>query len=446
MKKVITYGTFDLLHIGHINLLKRAKALGDYLIVGVTTENYDRNRGKLNVQNSLIKRIEDIKNTGYADEIIVEEYEGQKIDDVNKYNIDIFAIGSDWIGKFDYLNEFCKVVYLERTKDISSTKLRNHNKVLNLGIIGCGRIANRFIKEAKYVSGIDVTGVFNPNKESAKKFAYSHELKFYSNDLMYFCNNIDAVYIASPHLSHGGYIRFMLENNKHVLCEKPMALLSSELKEYYNLAEKKSLVLLEAIKTAYCPAFNYLVGLVKTRKIGVIKDIEASFTKLTYGNKRELNSDNAGGSITELASYTLLPIIKLLGEKYEDLNFYSYFNKGVDLFTKGVMKYNNAIASFKVGLGVKTEGNLVISGTKGYVYVPSPWWKTEFFELKYEDLSKSEKFFYKFEGDGLRYEINEFIKMIRSNLYITSKLLPLESVSINTVIEKFRKGKNVYNI
>ena len=104
MIKVITYGTYDLLHYGHKNLLKRAKALGDYLIVGVTTENFDRARGKLLVQQSLSERIAAVKATGYADEIILEEYEGQKIDDIKKYGIDIFAIGSDWKGKFDYLS------------------------------------------------------------------------------------------------------------------------------------------------------------------------------------------------------------------------------------------------------------------------------------------------------------------------------------------------------
>ena len=122
MKKVITYGTFDLLHHGHINLLKRAKELGDYLIVGVTGEAYDKRRGKLNVQRSTIERIEDVRSTGLADEIIIEEYEGQKIDDIQKYGIDIFAIGSDWKEKFDYLNEFCQVVYLERTKVFPAQK------------------------------------------------------------------------------------------------------------------------------------------------------------------------------------------------------------------------------------------------------------------------------------------------------------------------------------
>ena len=124
MKKVITYGTYDLLHQGHINLLRRAKELGDYLIVGVTSDSFDRGRGKLNVRNNVLERVEAVKATGYADEVIIEDYVGQKIDDIQKYNVDIFAIGSDWEGLFDYLNEFTKVVYLPRTEGISSTMLR----------------------------------------------------------------------------------------------------------------------------------------------------------------------------------------------------------------------------------------------------------------------------------------------------------------------------------
>ena len=124
MVKVITYGTYDLFHYGHQRLLERAKALGDYLIVGVTSDSFDLTRGKINAQQSLMERIESVKATGLADEIIVEEYEGQKIDDIKRYGIDIFTVGSDWKGKFDYLNEFCKVVYLDRTEGVSSSELR----------------------------------------------------------------------------------------------------------------------------------------------------------------------------------------------------------------------------------------------------------------------------------------------------------------------------------
>ena len=144
MKKVITYGTFDVLHKGHTAILRRAKKLGDYLIVAVTGEEYDKNRGKLNVSQSLHQRIKNVEKTKLADEIIVEEYDGQKLIDIQKHEIDIFAIGSDWIGKFDYLNEYCEVVYLPRTKGISSTKLRNKTGFVKIGMIGTGNIATDF--------------------------------------------------------------------------------------------------------------------------------------------------------------------------------------------------------------------------------------------------------------------------------------------------------------
>jgi glycerol-3-phosphate cytidylyltransferase len=148
MKRVITYGTYDLLHEGHINLLRRAKALGDYLIVGVTNDSFDRERGKLNVRNNVLERVEAVKATGFVDQVIIEDYIGQKIDDILKYDVDIFAIGSDWEGKFDYLKEYCEVVYLPRTEGVSSTMLRAESETLvNIGVVGCGRIAKRFIPE-----------------------------------------------------------------------------------------------------------------------------------------------------------------------------------------------------------------------------------------------------------------------------------------------------------
>lgn len=121
MKRVITYGTFDLFHEGHYKLLKRAKELGDYLIVGVTDEKYDIERGKVNVVDTLKTRIDNIRNTNIADMIIVENREGQKIEDIIKYSIDVFVIGNDWLGKFEYLKEYCEVIYLDRTPGISSS-------------------------------------------------------------------------------------------------------------------------------------------------------------------------------------------------------------------------------------------------------------------------------------------------------------------------------------
>ena len=147
MIKVITYGTYDLLHYGHIKLLERAKSLGDYLIVGVTADDFDKTRGKINVQQSLMERVEAVRSTGIADEIIIEEYEGQKIDDIQKYDIDIFTVGSDWRGYFDYLNEYCKVVYLPRTEGVSSSEIRAEKRSIHLGLVG----NNRYLKDRKSV-------------------------------------------------------------------------------------------------------------------------------------------------------------------------------------------------------------------------------------------------------------------------------------------------------
>ena len=170
MKKVITYGTFDLLHEGHVNLLRRAKALGDYLIVGVTTDHFDLERGKMNTSDNVMERIEAVKSTGYADQIIIEEYRGQKIDDIQKYGIDIFAIGSDWEGYFDYLKEYCEVVYLPRTEGISSTLLREERPSVRIGIIGTGSIASRFIPEAAFVDNVEITAAYNPDFSECQSF------------------------------------------------------------------------------------------------------------------------------------------------------------------------------------------------------------------------------------------------------------------------------------
>ncbi len=447
MKKVITYGTYDLLHQGHINLLRRAKELGDYLIVGVTNDSFDRDRGKLNVRNNVLERVEAVKATGYADKIIIEDYVGQKIDDIQKYDVDIFAIGSDWEGKFDYLKEFCQVVYLPRTEGISSTMLRSETQeVIKVGILGCGRVAQRFPSEADVVSGLKTCAAYDINPNAAKALAKnSQELTFFE-DLDGFYNDIDAVYVATPHLAHYQNIKDALEHKKHVLCETPIVLNGTQAKELYKQAEQQGLILMEANKTAHCPAFNHLMVLIKSGLIGEVVDIEASLSQLLDKGGREFDPAQAGGALFEEGSYPLLPILKLLGINYEEINLYSKIENGVDIYTKGVIRYPNAISSFKVGLGVKTEGNLVISGTKGYAYVPAPWWKTDYFELRYEDQNLNKKYFYKWDGFGLRYEIQEFISCIVNKRFSSARLRRRESICMAEIMQQFVERKHFNEI
>lgn len=401
MKTVITYGTFDLLHNGHINLLKRAKELGDYLIVGVTSDGYDKERGKLNVQNDLLRRIEDVRNTGLVDRVIVEEYFGQKIDDIPKYGVDIFTVGSDWKGQFDYLREFCEVVYLERTQGVSSTKLRHEQyRIVNLGILADKEQSKALQEEARFVSGIEV-----------------------ADDQ----TSVDAVYVGafregsetSGHLtSLISQIQSQLEKGKHVLYEVPVELSTHEaraFRELYHLAARNSLVLQEAIHTAYFPGFQHFVTFLKSKKIGEICDIALSYPAFS--------------------SYCLLPIIKLLGSKPHRMQGFFLENA----LERTVLEYGNGIATFRVGGAVQSRESLLVSGTQGYAYIPEPWWNAESFEVHIKDFGSPDRFssghkeqyFYKRVGDGSRYTLQEFVRRIRTRPSSSEDM-----VSMYTLMEK----------
>lgn len=438
--KVITYGTFDLFHEGHYNILKRARQLGDYLIVGVTSEHYDKSRGKLNVTQSLVERIENVKNSGLADEIIVEEYDGQKIEDIQKYGVDKFVIGSDWTGKFDYLKEYCEVVYLERTKGVSSTQLRNREYgILNIGCVGSGRIAVRMIRESKYVSGVNFDAVFGRNEEHIREFADENDMEYYTTDYDDFLDKVDAVYIATPHSTHYEFAKKAIMAKKHVLCEKPITLTENQTRELFDLARENDVVIYEAIKTAFAHAFKRLISYAKSGVIGNIRDVDATFTKMvTDKSLREYDLSVGGGSVNELITYPLIAIFKLLGIDYNSIDFYPYFDQetGVDVYTKAFIQYDDAIACANVGIGVKKEGELVIAGTKGYIYVPSPWWKTTYFEIRFENTNKNEKYFFRFDEDGLRYELVDFYLSIINGTQNTN-VKDCESIAISRVIEGF---------
>lgn len=406
MTTVITYGTYDLMHRGHVRLLERAKALGDYLIVGVTSDNFDKERGKINVSQTLLERVENVKSTGLADKIIVEEYEGQKIDDIIKYKVDIFTVGSDWVGKFDYLNEYCKVIYLDRTKGISSTEIRSDNNSLSIGVIGNNRLASKFIRECSFVNGVSTSGLYLDENKNRELF----DENLLTNSFDELINKSDSIYIVSQPNSHYEQIKLALEHNKHVLCESPITTNVKQYDELLKLANNKNLILMDSLKTAYSVAYQRLLLLVKSGIIGEIASIDAVCTSLKSANPTSWNS-----SFDSWGPTALLPIFQLLGTDYNDISIYTKKENNYDTFTKIAFKYPDAVASIKVGNGVKSEGELIISGTKGYAYVPAPWWKTEYFEIRFEDSNENKKYYFKNDGEGIRYEIIAFLDLIKNN-------------------------------
>lgn len=433
MTKVITYGTYDLLHYGHIRLLERAKALGDYLIVGVTADDFDKTRGKINVQQSLMERVEAVRKTGLADKIIVEEYEGQKIDDVRKYDVDIFTVGSDWKGKFDYLNEYCDVVYLDRTEGVSSSEIRDEKIKIRMGVVGNSPVVKKVLRESLEVNGIDIVGVVSSDIEYVEKDTVVVDSYERLIDM------VDAVYIISTPGKHFEQIKIALENGKHVLCESPIVLSKKEYQEVISIAKENKCILMDALKTAYATAYNRLVLLAKEGKIGDIYSIDATCTSLRP------KKNDSWDSICGWGPTALLPVFNILGTDYRSISFASHMDGGYDLFTKINILYNHAVASIKVGNGVKSEGELIISGTKGYIYVPAPWWKTDYFEVRYENATDNKRYFYQLDGEGIRYELVSFKKAIESGMSLSSIDSNI-SESICRVIEGFYNKENFFEI
>ena len=439
--KVITYGTYDMLHYGHIRLLERAKALGDYLIVGVTSDNFDMARGKINVKQSLMERVAAVRETGLADEIIIEEYQGQKIDDIRRMNVDIFTVGSDWAGQFDYLNEYCKVVYLERTAGVSSTLLRSHDRALRLGLTGNSVILEKFFRECRYVNGVEVIGLCTQRPEifSGEILKVPCVTENYDELLEY----VDAVYILLPPQHHYDYVRKALEKKIHVLCETPVVTEVSELEELRNIALKNDCILMEGLKTAYSTAYYRMLLLIKSGVIGKVCSVDSACTSLSASKDLEF----PWNSITEWGPIAMLPVFHILGTDYESAKIISFMSdeeKIFDSFTKVDFIYSNAVASIKAAKGVKSEGELIISGTNGYIYVPAPWWKTDYFEVRYENPENNKRFFYQLDGEGIRYEMVAFTKAIASRKPALYNMISNEvSDAIVRIISDFYNRRNM---
>lgn len=460
MIKVITYGTYDLLHYGHIKLLERAKALGDYLIVGVTSDDFDKQRGKINVQQTLEERVAAVRATGLADKIIIEEYEGQKIDDIKKYGIDIFTVGSDWKGHFDYLKEYCQVIYLPRTQGVSSTEIRDNKSHIRFGLVGYANYLNRVFKECQFVNGVKITSLYaeNTSELSSELLNVDHVTSDYTS----FLSTVDAIYIHSHPDKHYEEVKQALLAGKHVMCESPIAESKEQCEELIRLANEKNLVLMDSLRTAYSTAFSRMLLLIKGGKIGEVVSIDATCTSLNTNSSLEELKDLRWSSMTAWGPTAMLPIFKVLGTDYISVSITSKceanpidnkINTRMDDFSEIVFRYPHSLATIKVGSGVKSEGELIISGTKGYVYVPAPWWKTDYFEIRYENPADNKRYFYQLDGEGIRYEWVAFVKMIntvKSNEAGEEKYIDNieHSVSIRTceIMDDFLSRKNVFYI
>ena len=427
MKKVITYGTFDLFHKGHYNIIKRAKALGDYLIVGVTSESYDIERGKLNVRDSLIKRIENVRRTGLADEIIIEEYQGQKVNDIIKYDIDVLVVGSDWRGKFDYLKNYCDVQYLERTKNISSTKLRSEGIIFNMGIATDDIKDNDFVQESKYVSGIHVERVFCEDEETAREFCENYELDSWWSDYDEFLSDVDIVYIKCKQSRRADLIERALEQGKYVISDSPITLSSEKLRSLFEKAKENHVVLIDRLTLVYLRAFNQLVWLVHSNLVGNLVSVKCAISQDDFEGGKPFN---------ETVCTALCAVLKLLGRDCLDVNTNAVKDQsGNFVYDMITMKYPNALATIEIGTTVDIEDELVIIGSDGRVTIPNDWWNTGYFEANIAGKEFLKRYSFNFEGKGFRYLLQELMIMIRDKRTECTRLFYEESVKLIEILE-----------
>lgn len=196
---------------------------------------------------------------------------------------------------------------------------------------------------------------------------------------------------------------------------------------------------MDGLKTAYATAYSRMLVLVKSGKIGDVVSVEATCTSLTKLSDQQWNSFYYWGPTA------LLPVFNLLGTQYAKKNIIKRSgNNGVD-FVKIDFMYDHSVGTIKVGNGVKSEGELVIAGTKGYIYIPSPWWKTDYFEIRYEDQSQNKRYFYQLDGEGIRYELVSFSKSIQLDKIISCIDCSISN-AICKVVEEFDNDKDCYYI
>ena len=426
MTTVITYGTFDLFHQGHYNILKRARDLGDYLIVGVTSESYDIERGKLNVRDSLPTRIQNVLDTGFPDKIIIEEYQGQKINDILKYHVDILVIGSDWLGKFDYLKEYCDVRYLERTKGISSTQIRSETGHLyRVGLATESMDDGSLVEEARYVSGVHVESAWSPDKQLADQVAARYELAESYDDVDAFMDGVDLVYVHTGEARRVDLARRAIAKGKHVICESPVSLDAAEVHALYGQAKEAGVVFAEDIKLPYLRAFTQLIWLLHGGIIGDISRVEI-----------KARCEDLDENLLEMLSLGAYMALKLLNTHEElsvehiELSSGDYAQKYISLASE------TKHATIELSESPYWESGVEVFGSEGVAVVPDDWWNMGFFEIRSDQYTSPRRYSFNFEGSGLRYLLQEYLITIEAKNSSSSRFTEADSCAVLGVLNE----------
>ena len=290
--------------------------------------------------------------------------------------------------------------------------------MLNIGIIGCGKIAQRFMKGALELEDVKVIACAARELDRAEQFARKYEIEsaYGSYDEMLECNDLDAIYIATPPFMHEEHIRSCLNHNKHVLCEKPFVKNSDTVHSLFKLAQEKSLVLMEANKTIFTPTWLSIRDALQKGLIGDVRYLEGSYTyRFPTTDHWVFDPMRMGGGMMDVGVYPLTVALSLAGLNVKEMKKMVMFNnQGSDDLTHMLLKFENGImASIKGGIGIDTDNHFTIYGDLGKIRVPRFSKNPYYFLEVYGDEEETIKL--KFDSE-FKFEIEHFAHCIREGL------------------------------
>lgn len=319
-------------------------------------------------------------------------------------------------------------------------------KKINWGIVSTGSIANHFADALSYSEVSRLKGVASRELAKAELFKdkYNAEAAFSDYDSMFECDDIDIVYIATPHNCHYPLILKALEHNKAVLCEKPMVLTGYEAKLAVELARAKNIFLMEAMWTRFLPLYDEIAKIIDSGRIGQIMQVRADFSFTCERNPewRLLNPKLAGGALFDVGVYTLLFILNYLGTNPDTIKAVSYIgNTNVDEQTTCILKFNE----FQTGIMtcsicMSTDNTALIIGEKGYIEIPS------FYQANQAKLcisGKEETIQCPAAANGFIYEIREAERCLMSNITASPKMPHEHTIAAANIFDEIREQANI---
>lgn len=311
---------------------------------------------------------------------------------------------------------------------------------LRWGILGLGKIANKFAKDLTLVDGCELTAVASRSKEKSEQFGALHGAKYthFSYDDLFNNPEVDIIYIATPHNSHMEYAITAMKHKKHVLCEKPLAINRSQVKMMIDTAISNNVFLMEAFWTRFNPTMEAVLSKLNKGVVGEVNFISAdfSFYRDADPESRLLNLDLAGGSLLDVGVYPIFLAYLIMGYPQEILATAIKHETGADLQTAAILKYGSGLANISCGFRSASDMVAKIYGTEGKIFIDKVWHESEGYRIeKDEDVVA---FSLPKNGKGFTYEIQECVDCIQKGWIESKKWSHQDSLNLISICDEIR--------